>query len=111
MQRSGKQTGGGQTEFGFASEDGKFSKRSAAKAGRAQGYCRCLGRAEPSGLLQGLGRYAEHRAILLWLGRGEASRPSPPVSDGFRLRNETKRSVGRRAEVAWSRAEKLSEAV
>jgi len=29
-----------------------------------------------------------------------------PVSDGFRLRNGTKRSASRRAEVAWSRAEK-----
>jgi hypothetical protein len=29
-----------------------------------------------------------------------------PVSDGFSLRNETKRSVSRRAWVAWSRAEK-----
>ena len=30
----------------------------------------------------------------------------PPVSDGFRLLNGTKRSASRRAEVAWSRAEK-----
>jgi len=35
------------------------------------------------GLLLCLWRYAEHRAILLWLGRGEALAPSlsPPDSD------------------------------
>ena len=37
---------------------------------------------------------------------GDAYLTSGPVSDGFRLRNGMKRSVGRRAEVAWSRAEK-----
>lgn len=32
--------------------------------GRSHGYCRCLGRAKPRGLLLGPGRYAEHRALL-----------------------------------------------
>ena len=47
MQRSGKQTGGGQTEFGFASEDGSLSVLTAIAdvlAGRnLAAYCNVLG--------------------------------------------------------------------
>jgi hypothetical protein len=49
-------------------------ERSAAKAGRSHGYCWRLGRAQPRGHIAGLGRHAEHRALLLMACPGEASR-------------------------------------
>ena len=85
--------------FGFVSEAGQFCKRRAAKAGRAHGYYRCLGRGE-----------ASRPIATLWAICG-ASRPSQPVSAGFRLRNGTKRRANRRAQVVCSRGEKWSAAV
>ena len=42
---------------------------------------------------------------------GRSRAPSQPVSAGFRLRNGTKRSTGRRAKVVCPRGEQWSEAV